>query len=460
MNDGLLQRSRRTPVDIVPMAGGDIKKWLEGRAARVRRWVESTGFQGKPASHCLVPSAGGSLEVVLAGIDSADDPFSLAQLPAVLPAGSYRIAADWPAERLERAATGWALGAYQFTRYKKQDPIGANLVVASAASLRRVRRLVAGLYRVRDLVNTPAEDMNPAHLAEAVKHMAGDFDARVSEVAGNALLKRNFPAIHAVGRAASQPPRLIDLRWGKKNHPKLTLVGKGVCFDSGGLDIKTASGMRLMKKDMGGAAHALGLAHLIMRPGCRSGCGCWCRRWRTPSPATPTGRVTWSHAQGPHHRDRQHRRRGSRGAVRCPRRGRHRNPRAARRLRHPHRRRAGGRSVPISPAMFCNDDAVAEGSKTAARVPRPGLATAAVSALPRAHRQQGRRHRQLRCRRLRRRHHRGALPPTLRARRAPLGALRPHGVEPERAPGRPEGGEAMALRALFDYLENRYGKVS
>jgi leucyl aminopeptidase len=264
MTDALLQRSRHAPTDIVPLNRGDLRGWLEGRSARLRRWVESAGFRAEPAKHCLVPTADGALDVVLAGIDSDADPFCLAHLPTALPAGTYRIAADWPAERLERAALGWALGAYQFSRYKKMDPVRAKLVVAPGASLRRVRQQVAGLYRVRDLVNTPAEDMNPEHLAAAVRDTAGEFGARVREVIGDALLERNFPAIHAVGRAASHAPRLIDLRWGKSAHPKLTLVGKGVCFDSGGLDLKTASGMRLMKKDMGGAAHAIGLAHMIM----------------------------------------------------------------------------------------------------------------------------------------------------------------------------------------------------
>ena len=140
-------------------------------------------------------------------------------------------------------------------------------MIESGPLLRRVRGQVAGIYRVRDLVNTPAEDMMPEHLSDAVKTMAGEFNAKVAEIVGDALLKKNFPAIHAVGRAASHAPRLIDLRWGKSNHPKLTLVGKGVCFDSGGLDLKPASGMRLMKKDMGGAAHAIGLAHMIMSAG-------------------------------------------------------------------------------------------------------------------------------------------------------------------------------------------------
>ena len=267
MRDGLLQRSRRAPIDVVPVANGDYQKWLKGCTGKLRRWVKSSDFRAKPASHCLVPGADGSLESVLAGIGSEDDPFAMSHLPAALPAGNYRIAADWPEDRLERAAIGWALGAYQFTRYNKRDDLKAKLVVESATRLRRIRGQVAGLYRVRDLVNTPAQDMTPEHLAHAVKGMAGEFRASVREIVGDALLERNFPAIHAVGRAASHAPRLIDLRWGRKKHPALTLVGKGVCFDSGGLDLKTAGGMRRMKKDMGGAAHAIGLAHMIMSAG-------------------------------------------------------------------------------------------------------------------------------------------------------------------------------------------------
>ena len=267
MSDGLLQRSQRTPIDIVPVEEDEFQNWLKGCGARLRRWVASSDFRARPASHCPVPRADGSLGSVLAGIGCQHDPFSLGHLPGVLPAGSYRIAADWPEGQLQRAAIGWALGAYQFTRYKKRDELKAKLVVESAARLRRVREQVTGLYRVRDLVNTPAQDMMPEHLARAVKDMAGEFSANVREIVGDALQSRNFPAIHAVGRAASHAPRLIDLHWGKKKHPKLTLVGKGVCFDSGGLDLKTASGMRLMKKDMGGAAHAIGLAHMIMSAG-------------------------------------------------------------------------------------------------------------------------------------------------------------------------------------------------
>jgi len=267
MSDGLTKRPRRTPIDIVPVGKDDYQKWLKGCDAKLRRWTKASGFRADPASHRLVAGADGSLSCVLAGIGDPEDPFALGHLPAELPAGNYSIAAEWPEDRLERAAIGWALGAYQFTRYKERDALEAKLVVEPAARLARVRGQVAGLYRVRDLVNTPAEDMMPEHLAAAVKTMAAEFDARSREIVGDALLSKNFPAIHAVGRAATHAPRLIDLRWGKKSHPKLTLVGKGVCFDSGGLDLKSATGMRLMKKDMGGAAHAIGLAYMIMSAG-------------------------------------------------------------------------------------------------------------------------------------------------------------------------------------------------
>lgn len=267
MSDGLIGHTRRAPVEVVPLEADGLQKWLKARNARLRRWIESTNFRAEPGSVCLVPKSDGSLEMVLTGIGEPEDPYAIAHLPAALPAGSYRLAAEWPDDVMERAALGWALGVYQFTRYRKRDAPKARLVVEPAARLRRVRRQVEGIYRVRDLVNTPAEDMSPKHLAHAVKEMGRDFHAGVKEIVGDALLSKNFPAIHAVGRAAAHAPRLIDLRWGSKQRPKLTLVGKGVCFDSGGLDLKPASGMRLMKKDMGGGAHAIGLAHMIMSAG-------------------------------------------------------------------------------------------------------------------------------------------------------------------------------------------------
>jgi leucyl aminopeptidase len=185
----------------------------------------------------------------------------------VLPAGDYHLAPS-PIELDPAAAVlSWRLGAYVFERYKPRARAAAQLMLPADARSRRGLMLAESIEAVRDLVNTPAEDMGPEALAQAVQRVAKEQGARFQQVIGDDLLKKNFPAIHAVGRAASgkaRAPRLIELNWGKPKDPRITLVGKGVCFDTGGLDIKSADGMRMMKKDMGGAANALGLARMIM----------------------------------------------------------------------------------------------------------------------------------------------------------------------------------------------------
>jgi leucyl aminopeptidase len=162
------------------------------------------------------------------------------------------------------AALGWALAAYRFTRYRAGEDMQADLVWPSACDRAAVESAALATYLVRDLINTPASDMGPGELAAAARKLGRDFGARCRVVAGPALLRDNYPAIHAVGRASSRAPRLVDLTWGDRRAPKVTLVGKGVCFDSGGLDLKSAQHMKLMKKDMGGAATVLGLARMIM----------------------------------------------------------------------------------------------------------------------------------------------------------------------------------------------------
>jgi leucyl aminopeptidase len=164
-----------------------------------------------------------------------------------------------------RAAFSWDLGSYQFTRYRKAKSKPSDLQLDPSAEAAAGLEEAQAARLVRDLINTPAEDMGPEQLSDAVREQAELFGAEFDEWVGDDLIAQNFPAIHAVGRAAARPPRLLELRWGKSKHPKIALVGKGVCFDSGGLDIKSAEGMRLMKKDMGGAAHALALARLIMQ---------------------------------------------------------------------------------------------------------------------------------------------------------------------------------------------------
>jgi leucyl aminopeptidase len=234
--------------------------------AATRQWLAATGFDGAPDTHALVPGADGRVAAVWAGVREAAHPYALAALPSKLPAGRYRLGDDGLALDAHAAALSWELGSYVFDLYKRPGRETAVLQLpASEASTRGA--LVAGaICATRDLVNTPAEHMGPAQLAKAVQLVAAAHGAKFKQTVGDALLKAGFPAVHAVGRAAdaARAPRLIELTWGAAKHPLVTIVGKGVCFDSGGLDIKSADGMRQMKKDMGGAANALGLASLVM----------------------------------------------------------------------------------------------------------------------------------------------------------------------------------------------------
>jgi leucyl aminopeptidase len=253
-----------TPLHLVDSAG------FEAAAAALptmqRQWLATLGFKGAPDTHALLPGADGRLAAVWAGVRAADHPYALALLPRVLPQGRYHLADGGVAVHPTAAAMSWQLGSYVFDRYKPRPRPAAELLLAPGAEARHGLMLAQAITHVRDLVNTPAEHMGPAQLAAAAQLVAKAHGARFSQIVGDDLLKRNFPAIHAVGRAAEKPraPRLIELNWGKPKDPKLTLVGKGVCFDTGGLDIKPAESMRQMKKDMGGAANVLGLAQMIM----------------------------------------------------------------------------------------------------------------------------------------------------------------------------------------------------
>lgn len=252
-------------VPIVPLRRKALKEWLETQDERVRNWVAVHEFTGKAHAHLMVPTASGAPEQVLVGVHGPDDFWAFGGLAAKLPQGDYRLDCDWDENQRTRAVIAWGLGAYRFERYKRSDRSLPRLLLDGRPE--RVDAVVRSAYLVRDLINTPAEDMMPQDLAHAARELADEFGARFSETVGNELLEHGFPMIHAVGRASVHVPRLIDLRWGEEQAPKLTLVGKGVCFDSGGLDLKPANGMRLMKKDMGGAAHVLGLARLIMSTG-------------------------------------------------------------------------------------------------------------------------------------------------------------------------------------------------
>jgi leucyl aminopeptidase len=234
-----------------------------------RQFALANGFAAKPGACLALPAADGTIAHVLFGLeDDASkfrDPFRPGQLPGLLPAGVYRFANEPHDTRL--ATLAFALGSYRFNRYRKIDAPEVRLVAPDGVDVSAISRTAAAATLARDLINTPSNDMGPEQLALAAQHLATRFGASFDCIVGNDLTRQNFPLIHAVGMASSRAPRLIDLSWGDPAHPKVTLVGKGVCFDTGGLDLKPSAGMLIMKKDMGGAANVLALAQMVMDAG-------------------------------------------------------------------------------------------------------------------------------------------------------------------------------------------------
>lgn len=229
--------------------------------AELKSLARQNGFNGETGA---VFTDG---KVALLGIGDGSDAFVYAAAAEKLPAGDYCIPESLDADNAQLAVLAWALGGYRFDRYKVQKRAEAQLIAPKYADVASARRVADAVFLVRDLVNTPAGDMGPATLEKAARQIADEQGAQVDVTVGDDLLAKNFPMVHAVGRAADEAPRLIDLRWGSESAPKVTLVGKGVTFDSGGLNIKGASGMAIMKKDMGGGAHTLALAQMIMSAG-------------------------------------------------------------------------------------------------------------------------------------------------------------------------------------------------
>jgi len=242
-----------------------MEAWLASQPERVRTLVAAQKFRGKAHEHAILPGDDPADWSVVAGVASSGKlgPWCLAKLAEALPEGTYRLAEGAAGP----AMLGWLTAQYRFDRYRKEENgSGARiLLTGEVAQIEAATRLAEAVALVRDLVNTPAADMGPGDLEAAARKVAKRFDAECKVTKGDAL-EQDFPMIHAVGKAADKSfaPRLIELRWGDPKHPKIAVVGKGICFDSGGLDIKPSSAMRLMKKDMGGAAHALALAQLIM----------------------------------------------------------------------------------------------------------------------------------------------------------------------------------------------------
>ena len=259
-----LTTAGRGAIDLIATDTANLDAIARRLGGNTKQWIDASGFRANPGAICALPDAKGQLRAVLAGIGRPDDVYALSSLPFGLPTGTYRLSDAGIALDPIRAALGWGLGAYRFAKYRKSVRDTANLAV-DASTLRAVGQFLDGIAQVRDLVNTPTQDLGPADLTSQVAALARRHRAKFREWAGAALLKANFPTIHAVGRASHREPRLAELNWGNARDPHLVLVGKGVCFDTGGLDLKAADGMRWMKKDMGGAAHAIALAGLIMQ---------------------------------------------------------------------------------------------------------------------------------------------------------------------------------------------------
>jgi leucyl aminopeptidase len=261
--------------DLWLVTQGDWPGWLEGQDATTRAWLAATGFKADRQQLALIPQADGSIGSAVLGLGALADTgvidlWHVAGLPERLPAGTtWRVAnPGLGAGTATAIALGWAYGSYRFETYKSPataKPVAARprLVAAEAADVVTAGRIAGATALARDLVNTPACDMTPARLAAEAMALARGYGATAAEITGDAL-REGYPAIHAVGQAAAVGPRLVDFTWGDPAHPRVTLVGKGVCFDTGGLDIKPAAGMLLMKKDMGGAACTLALARLVM----------------------------------------------------------------------------------------------------------------------------------------------------------------------------------------------------
>jgi leucyl aminopeptidase len=261
-------RDASSPVSLVVVDRTTYPAWRDAHAPATGAWLDANAFSPSAGSFALLPGADGRLACVLAAVGDAADPLALAHLPQLLPPGDFALDPDSPVRiAAADALLGWGLGAYRFDKYVAPTRSPARLVLDDAASGEGAAlALLRASTLVRDLVNTPTEHMGPADLQATAERLAAAYGGRVRSIVGEELLAHNFPTIHAVGRAAGagREPRLIELEWGSESHPHVVVCGKGVCFDTGGLDLKSHDGMRHMKKDMGGSAHALALAQLVM----------------------------------------------------------------------------------------------------------------------------------------------------------------------------------------------------
>lgn len=265
MSIHLTTRSYKNAVSLTVVRRLDFDSWFKSLSSVQANWIKANGYTAGTAQAFALPDEDGTISTYIFLVDKAPTLWDWASLPGNLPSGTYKFdEAGLSGKELDNAALAWGLATYLYDRYRNSELNPPRLIYPAGCNRKAVEAAIVNTHRARDLINTPANDLGPEELALAAQELAKAHKAKFSVIVGDDLLKKNYPAIHAVGRAHDRAPRLVDIRWGKKSHRKLTLVGKGVCFDTGGLDLKPASGMELMKKDMGGAAHVLGLAGMIM----------------------------------------------------------------------------------------------------------------------------------------------------------------------------------------------------
>jgi leucyl aminopeptidase len=288
MSDVILDGFDGAAVPVHALADHEVAAFLEAAPEALRAQAKIGDFKGKAGQALVAPDPLGEPGEVLFGLGSTPEAMAFRGLPSRLPGGTYRIARAPEGLAADQVALAFALGSYRFDRYKKASGERARLA-AEGCDVAEVRQVAHACALARDMVNTPANDMGPLQIETIAREIAEQYGARITVIEGEGLLEAGYPAVHAVGRAADpgRAPRFIEITWGEEDRPRIALVGKGVVFDTGGLDLKPSSGMRLMKKDMGGAAHALALGRMVMAAGLKV---------RQP--------------QGALRRDRQHRRRG------------------------------------------------------------------------------------------------------------------------------------------------------